>query len=427
MVALACSLGGKIKYMRRVLAVQRAACCASREFRTFLSCWNRVHHVPSCSSPLYPLTARRHACCDAAEAPSQEEVSRAFASLGMSPNASQQAVRAEYLRLAKANHPDVLLQAQKTDAGKGPKVTMSDINGAYETLQRFFKVGAKTCEYVPSDVPRGAPQPETVYWESTEPHEWHTENEGGYGFGVPWASMNFRPFSGDDPIFESIASQFFTEDEILRPRSARRGGNRGKNQRKAATEGQTPRQTQKQQRARQADCVDNDDVWNEQELQAILNMQEDGKSFEFIANALNRSVDSVIAAFNEVCSAQRHSDHPTSRSSRRRRSAAPTEDGEYDFPFVEVVHMNDDGEPLDGQPYRFSFRDFEEAGGFEASPQTYADEENPFPFSRTSFTRRQSTQRQQPANKRPYQQTHSRQQTRHDGNTQRSRNNNMRF
>jgi len=82
-----------------------------------------------------------------------------FADLGLAPGASQAQIRAAYLRLAKAHHPDK----------KGDDKDAADFRRVHEAYEKLYDATARAEEEQRTQEPAPAPEPEAEPKEQQRP------------------------------------------------------------------------------------------------------------------------------------------------------------------------------------------------------------------------------------------------------------------
>lgn len=306
--------------------------------------------VVASSGPTSPFlwTARRasssRAASDDDAPPSNDDVRRAQAVLGVAAGAGQADVRARYHTLARAHHPDVKIAAQATaaTASSGTAKTaadaaaaarpaaackMADINAAYKTLQRHFKHRPQAAAGNDRNA-RSAASGEGS-------RRGFGSGAGGYGFGDPTiGSMGgmdadaWQAAMGGIPpeIFEAMAMGYDIPEEFRHSadfaardgpyrRAPRPHGAGGRSDFAFDDDGspdpehqhQKTQQRQQQQQQQQPKAEQPLPAgWTEEQRSALMLMYGDGKSFEFIANALGKKQDEVVTAFNASMQQQRN-------------------------------------------------------------------------------------------------------------------------
>lgn len=274
-------------------------------------------------------------CC-MSNAPADEEVSRAFKTLGVPKGAPFADLKRKYLHLAKEHHPDV-----QSASNKNSTENMSSINEAYDVLSRAHKAGT---------LPTGSTHhPRT-------PHS----SAGAYGYQPIWEDMPTEFYEGMWAEMQHDFQQqqqrqdrrrwdprrafmMDDDDEGYRPENHQQSSER----RKPPREG--PNDHRKDQRATTT-------TWKASDLDALTNMYQDGRSFEFIANALGKTKDEVVVEFNRWCNDQskgqrgRGGYRGARRGSGRGRASSMYSAMDYEDiadAFYDPEAFNEHGEPLE--------------------------------------------------------------------------------
>lgn len=280
--------------------------------------------------------------------PTKEEVLQAYTVLGVSTTSTFADVKRKYVDLAKQHHPDVNLGASNTTT------RMVDINNAYSTVNRFHKAGhtlplssssqqssSSTHGYRGAGGRSTASGTESYYTEHDARYQpWH-EDLDPLMYEMMWEEMRRQ----NDADAAAAAADFYDTPygHWQDPSGARDGAGRSQRSRwrpqNQRNQRHTSSHTQQQQRERNGEgqggqnrrsttttTSDNNTdseeqqkaktTWPEADLKALINMYEDGKSFEFIANALGKEVGAVVGEFNRWRETQTSSRGP--RSSKQR-------------------------------------------------------------------------------------------------------------
>lgn len=282
------------------------------------------------------------------ESPSADEVRRSFGTLGLPATTSYADTRKKYLELAKAHHPDVAGGSKGTSSHSN----MSAINEAYDVLSRAHKAGLLHQHSSHSSSSGGASGPsafhdsgygsyEDVYhpaWEEMPPEYYE----------AMWEQMRAANSERNGP-FDSEFHAAFRPD---RGGHGRRG--RGRSQQRERQHTQPPQEEPPKKRST---------TWSDEDLTALKNMYQDGKSFEFIANALGKKQPDVVAEFNRWYSDQqsegsrrqpRHHHH----SKRRQHFGTPQDmyaamgdDFDVEDAFYAQDAFDENGVPLEVHMY----------------------------------------------------------------------------
>jgi curved DNA-binding protein CbpA len=279
----------------------------------------------------------------AADAPPHDEVSKAFQTIGATQGTPFAELKKRYLQLAKEHHPDVQRSA---GSEKTSTVHMSSINEAFDVLTRANKAGT---------LPKGNHSGRQA--SQQQPHGFSGFQNGGF------------PESGYQPIWEDMPPEFYEsmwhemQEDFQQSRKkwdAQKSygmdegefsnhGNRGNDHRRHP-------KYEKKKPEPQASTT----TWKSSDLDALQNMYQDGRSFEFIANALGKKKDEVVDEFNRWCHDQnqgRHSRGGRGGSRGRGRGGRGRQDNlyasmEYDDiadAFYDPEAFDEFGEPLEVQ------------------------------------------------------------------------------
>ncbi|CAD2220480.1 hypothetical protein ADEAN_000800200 [Angomonas deanei] len=203
------------------------------------------------------------------------------------------------------HHPDVAQSQEKTTTGSGgdsSHSSMVDINTAYKTVNQFHKTGGRLS---------GQQSQQKTQWHqrrqdysqtnhAQRPYEPLYEDVDPLFYEMLWEEMrrqnekeefNHSTFGGDfykhgespNPMHEEFYGYDPFNNEFFRP-----GG-------KPPPRKKNPNQNNNQQTRSQNKNQNNNNntkqkttTWPATDLQALVNMYQDGKSFEFIANAFNK-------------------------------------------------------------------------------------------------------------------------------------------
>lgn len=314
-----------------------------------------------------------------APAPSSEEVRKALDVLRCPASATFAEVRKKYLDLAKLHHPDVAGNAASSSAS-----SMSAINEAYEVLQRANKAGCLPLkahhqggssqqasssshhgnsgeyydfQYNPYTQSSTSDSYEPMWEASPEVYEamWqHMQEQGGMfpGSGSFYPG-EFSEFGGRFPGRQSKHGdrrrrhQRGEDSHKAHPRKGSDGGPSSEGAASGTTSGGANQQAEKT-------CK-----WNDDELKALRNMYQDGKSFEFIANALGKKQADVVGEFNRWYKSQSQPNRKSHQQHRRpQQRGAPGDFYSAMPPYADVEEafyhpdaFDEFGEPLDAHVY----------------------------------------------------------------------------
>ncbi|RNF10877.1 hypothetical protein TraAM80_01261 [Trypanosoma rangeli] len=284
------------------------------------------------------------------EVPTEQEVRNAYAALGVTASAPFQDVKKRYVELAKQHHPDVNGGNENNAATR-----MVNINNAYATLTRFHKAGGA--------MPNGSQASssgsnQSYYTTQDEPYQpWH-EDLNPLIYEMMWDEM--RRQANSDAFAHAAAAGGGQES---RRRQSRRHHDRQQGS-------ETPRDGQKKaygdnnRRHPKGGNSRKTTSWPDADVQAMVNMYQDGKSFEFIANALGKQTVEVVSEFNRWSEDKKRSLRPAQRRSRGYYYAESpdidfTEFDEFNDPFGYDIgddseHMDPDDDSFDGDVMPFS-------------------------------------------------------------------------
>eukprot|EP00796_Vickermania_ingenoplastis_P012050 gene12050-8302_t len=213
-------------------------------------------------------------CYDDHSCPSEEHVRAAFRVLGVPSHTTSLAdIKKKYVDLVKLHHPDVSATGNGSTSSK-----MTEINNAYGTVTAFLKAGRRLID------------PTASHATSTTRERYEQWEDPHY---VPFYEMMWEEMR-EQAAAAAAAAELYEDAGFSVPRRPKhhRQRARGKNSNfkfsEDGTEGNTKKQKDKSPR----------DNWNQNDKDALMHMYEDGKSFEFIANALNKTAPEVVEEFN---------------------------------------------------------------------------------------------------------------------------------
>ena len=300
--------------------------------------------------------------------PTADEVRKAHAVLGTSVGMAFPDIRKKYLQMAKEHHPDV--------AGAGTKVSMGDINLAYEVLQRNSKHGggagtgasSSHSSSSSSSSSSSAKKPSSSSSSSSSSYKQHhygahwadgpmwdeggggggaadfneamwqamrggaKANSGGNPFGGPHSSAGSTPYMDEFEQFLNYAHKAASYDDGFRNRFRSNNSNNNKNADKGKPKNEKGSNSAKggnnsnssasgsssgnagstgsnsansggdagASSSSSSNASSNPHNFSATEQAALKNMYEDGKSFEFIANALGKSAQACMEVFNSL-------------------------------------------------------------------------------------------------------------------------------
>lgn len=245
--------------------------------------------------------------------PTEEEVIKAYSVLGVGTGSTLSEVRKRYVDLAKEHHPDVAsASASQADTTGSATSRMVDINNAYNTVNRFHKAGRKlTSQGTSASSGTGGYGGSASYWHAghtqrrqQQQHQqsYYTTQDRGYQpwyedldpllYEMMWEEL--RRQNDRDPFEQAMHPDEFCDH----------GETHGAATSNAASGGsyrphrQSQRPSQGQKGVKEKEKVKTT-TWPDTDLQAMVNMYQDGKSFEFIGNALGKKTTDVVDQFNK--------------------------------------------------------------------------------------------------------------------------------
>ncbi|KPA77724.1 hypothetical protein ABB37_07045 [Leptomonas pyrrhocoris] len=281
----------------------------------------------------HPLTPPRRHC---ATTPTEDDVRRAYKTLGVHATATLADVKKRYGALAKEHHPDVATSAtSSTDR-------MTDINTAYTTVKQFYQAGGRLSS-------RPSPASSSTSSDARSSSEYYTKYDAAYQpwhedmdplmYELMWEEMRRQ---NEEEAFNKTAHaenfnrmngqwrqprHNFANGRSAKPRPSSPGHSGG-------DRAGSPNASQPSKNAA------NTTTWPEEQVKAMVNMYQDGKSFEFIANALGKENAGVVMEEFNRWSADSQSNRRRNNNSsnnrqgnngrRRRPSNRP-----HDFYFAE--------------------------------------------------------------------------------------------
>ncbi|KAG5486129.1 hypothetical protein LSCM4_06837 [Leishmania orientalis] len=224
-------------------------------------------------SPLY--VAGRHC----ATVPTEDDVLKAYKVLGVHTSATLSDVKKRYGDLAKEHHPDVANSSAASSTNR-----MMDINNAYNTVKQFHRAGRRLFEDT-----RAAPNSSSssYYTKQDSAYQPWYEDMDPLMYELMWEEM--RRQNEEDCFARNMRGEEFhrTNDQWRPPR-----GHASARPRASASnsDGRQPHSGRKSSSST---------TWPDEQVKAMVNMYQDGKSFEFIANALGKeSAAAVVEEFN---------------------------------------------------------------------------------------------------------------------------------
>ncbi|KAF8303507.1 putative DnaJ domain containing protein [Trypanosoma cruzi] len=242
------------------------------------------------------------------EMPTEQELRNAYAALGVATSTPFHDVKKRYVELAKQHHPDVNGGNEHNASSR-----MVNINNAYATLSRFHKAGGVLPNISQSS---SRDNGQSYYTAQDEPYQpWH-EDLNPLIYEMMWDEMR-RQTNSEAFARAAAASSAATGGG---GQESRRRQNHQQQHRRQGSEtsrdvppkahGDNSRRKPKNGNYRKAT------TWPDADLQAMVNMYQDGKSFEFIANALGKQTVEVVSEFNRWSEDKKRSMRPAQRRQR---------------------------------------------------------------------------------------------------------------
>ncbi|CAG9569761.1 conserved hypothetical protein [Leishmania major strain Friedlin] len=224
------------------------------------------------------------ACRHCATVPTEDDVRKAYKILGVHTSATLTDVKKRYGDLAKEHHPDVSNSSAVSSTNR-----MTDINNAYNTVKQFHQAGRRLFEATRAPNASGASDSSSSSYYSKQDsayQPWY-EDMDPLMYELMWEEM--RRQNEEDSFARNMhAEAFYRPNDRWRPP---RGNASAR-----------PRQSSGSSDGRQSHAgkkSPSSTTWPEEQVKAMVNMYQDGKSFEFIANALGKeSAAAVLEEFN---------------------------------------------------------------------------------------------------------------------------------
>jgi hypothetical protein len=212
---------------------------------------------------------------------------------------------------------------------------MAAINSAYAVLQKHLKSEGSKQQQPSSHVNQ------TTWKQYTEPHD------------SPFGGWDEDLFTMGGPSWEETFQQRHHPND--RSTLHQKAGFHQENRKSHSASRAKPRSEAPGGSNKATNAGSKIQEWSEDELNALWNMYSEGKSFDFIANALGKKTGDVIAAYNEI-------------------SAANLEAASFDhfhsyfhpganYPEVHTYVMDEDGSILE-----------------EMDPDDFDEDDDPFPY-----------------------------------------------
>lgn len=263
-----------------------------------------------------------HSCSSSRE--EEDAARKAYHVLGVPTSTrSLPEVKKKYMSLVKVHHPDVTIHSNSvpTAAEKGSASSdacrMVEINNAYSILSKFLKAGGMLPEHLEKRSQNYAF--DAGKCSHTNPFPQH----GAYD-SICWEDPQYVPFyemmweemregAAADAIFHEMQDHLAAAGET----SAR-----WENQNSSSFEERYPNHSENlhyhrnKKKEEEASTTHTHSTWSKADQSAFKYMYEEGKSFDFIGNALKKSVDDVIKEFNLWKQHQKASEKKSCRRSK---------------------------------------------------------------------------------------------------------------
>lgn len=245
-----------------------------------------------------------HSCCFSRE--EEEEARKAYHVLGVpSSTRSIPEVKKKYMSLVKVHHPDVSLRSNSvpTSGEKGSASNdacrMVEINNAYSTLSKFLKAGGTLPEHrenraqnYPSDAGKC-------------PHSNSFSQHGSYD-SICWEDPQYVPFyemmweemregAAVDAVFREMQDHLAAA--AVASAKMENQSSSSFNESSSSHSGNQRHYVNKK-REEETFAWHPHSTWSKADQSALKHMYDEGKSFDFIGNALKKSVNDVIKEFN---------------------------------------------------------------------------------------------------------------------------------
>ncbi|GET86403.1 hypothetical protein, conserved [Leishmania tarentolae] len=244
------------------------------------------------------------ACRHCATVPTEDDVRKAYKILGVHTSATLNDVKKRYGDLAKEHHPDV-----SSSSGASSTCRMTDINNAYNTVKQFHQAGKRLFEATRAPNTSEASDPSSSYYtkQDTAYQPWY-EDMDPLMYELMWEEM--RRQNEEDGFSRNMhADAFYRPNDRWRPPRGHASAR--------------PRQSSASSDNRQSHVgkkSSSSTTWPEEQVKAMVNMYQDGKSFEFIANALGKEgAAAVVEEFNRWSS----DNQPQRRKGTKPKHARP--------------------------------------------------------------------------------------------------------
>ncbi|KAL7700523.1 DnaJ domain containing protein [Lotmaria passim] len=277
-----------------------------------LQCHTGTRPSPLAAFSLHSLLLPRRYC---ATTPTEDDVLKAYKTLGVHAAASLADVKKRYGDLAKEHHPDVSTSTTASSTSR-----MTDINAAYNTVKQFYQSGGRLSSRASpsssSSAPGGAGGPSSSYYTKYDSayQPWY-EDMDPLMYELMWEEMRRQ---NEEEAFANTAhpDNFHRMGGQWRPPRGSfangRSNNVNGNRQRSSSHGNSGSDKGNAQHSNSNSKASvKTTTWPEEQVKAMINMYQDGKSFEFIANALGKKdAAAVMEEFNRYSA--------DSQSNRRR-------------------------------------------------------------------------------------------------------------
>ncbi|KAG5485575.1 hypothetical protein LSCM1_07664 [Leishmania martiniquensis] len=222
-----------------------------------------------------PFSVARRQCCTV---PTEDDVREAYKILGVHDSATLSDVKKRYGDLAKEHHPDVSNSSASSSTNR-----MTDINNAYNTVKQFHRAGRRLSHATPGTSDSSS----SYYTKQDSAYQPWYEDMDPLMYELMWEEM--RRQNEEDCFARNMRADGFhrPSDQWRPPRAYASARPRSSASR---SDGRQPHDERKSSSSK---------TWPEEQVKAMVNMYQDGKSFEFIANALGKeNAAAVVEEFN---------------------------------------------------------------------------------------------------------------------------------
>ncbi|EPY23694.1 hypothetical protein STCU_07546 [Strigomonas culicis] len=233
---------------------------------------------------------------------------------------------------------------------------MVEINNAYNTISRFHKAGRE----LPKSGQGGAAHKGHQYYYSAQDPKyepWHEDIDPLF-YEMMWEEMKRQ--NEEDAFARSGNPDDFYTDFSFREKNQSSADKR-KQRSYSSDSSNNGYQNKKNKNGGPNKAKQKTTTWPDADLKALMNMYQDGKSFEFIAHALGKTTAQVVDEFN--CWSADSRKGPSSKGNRQsaKYSKRPKYNG-YKVPYYftespddipfELYEMMSDADE-DGDPYGY--------------------------------------------------------------------------